>query len=137
MSVVKAGDTAGCLPVESAQPPLGGCGFGYGHFPAKQTGSERGRDLSKVAQLRRGGVGVGKRRETPLWKHLKVSSSPRVPGTILSLFLRHLFVQLVFPFIWQAFAEHLLGTRPDAGAGDVVTKTEVTIYGGRQTLSVQ
>lgn len=55
MSVVKAGDTAGCLPVESAQPPLGGCGFGYGHFPAKQTGSERGRDLSKVAQLRRGG----------------------------------------------------------------------------------
>lgn len=52
MSRVKAGDPGGCLPVELPRLPLGGCGFGDGHFPAKQTGSEKGRDLSKVAQLR-------------------------------------------------------------------------------------
>lgn len=89
MSRVKAGDPGGCLPVELPRLPLGGCGFGDGHFPAKQTGSEKGRDLSKVAQLRI--VSWGRKEKgvpPPPWKPLKVSSSPGIAGTILSLFLR-------------------------------------------------
>ena len=59
-----------------AYQPLGGPGFCYWHFPANQAGSERGGDLSKVAQLRIVTVRMGKRRGTSPSKHLRNVSSP-------------------------------------------------------------
>lgn len=120
MSEIKAGDTAGCQALCSGcagqfNQSLGGLGFAIGISLLKQTGSERGSDLSKVAQLKTVEVGVERRRWaldslTPC-KHLNnVSSSPEVlfkpRGTVLPLSLGQLFVQL----FCHLFDKHLLST---------------------------